>query len=237
LKKQIFGISQLKRILWRGLIITLPIMIIGWIIYSVLNTINKIGDKVLNPFISKDHIIWGMGLLVILILIFIIGSIEVFYGGKEKNIWKTIKTKTIGRIPLFGPFFLSTEKSVISLDELSKLTPCKFWLSDTTPHYGFIIREQKVRGAETEIDVYRPNVPTIIPGDLFPLKKRLVIKLGNPSGEILDKLASGGFIGSEEEIPVPWEDETEEEFKERINLTPLEIAVKRLMEGKFGNLS
>ena len=212
-------------------------MIIGWIIYGVLNVLNKIGNKILNPFISKGHIVWGMGLIVILILIYIIGRIEVFYEGKEKNIWKSIKTKTIGRIPLFGPFFLSTEKSVISLEELSKLTPCKFWLSDTTPHYGFIIREQKVRGADTEIDVYRPNVPTIIPGDLFPLKKRLVIKLGNPSGEILDKLASGGFIGSEEEIPIPWEDETEEEFHERINLTPLEIAVKRIIQEKSKDLS
>jgi len=54
-----------------------------------------------------------------------------------------------------------------------------------------------------------------------------VIKLGNPSSEILDKLASCGFISSEEEIPIPWEDETEEEFRERINLTPLEIAVKK----------
>ena len=97
------------------------------------------------------------------------------------------------------------------------MTPCKFWLSDTTPHYGFIVNEQKVRGAEAEIDVYRPNVPTIIPGDLFPLKKRLVIKLANSSSDILDKLASGGFVSSEEE------------FRERINLTPLEIAVKRIL--------
>jgi hypothetical protein len=117
------------------------------------------------------------------------------------------------------------------------LTPCKFWLSDTTPHYGFIVNQQKVRGGETEIDVYRPNVPTIIPGDLFPLKRRFVIKLGNSSGEILDKLASGGFISSDEEIPLPWEDETEENFRERINLTPLEIAVRKIIGDKFRNLS
>jgi len=93
-----------------------------------------------------------------------------------------------------------------------------------------------VRGGETEIDVYRPNVPTIIPGDLFPLKRRFVIKLANSSGEILDKLASGGLISSEEEIPIPWEDETEEAFRERVNSTPLEIAVRRIMGEKFTNL-
>jgi hypothetical protein len=134
----------------------------------------------------------------------------------------------VGKIPLVGPLFARGNKKVLSFEDFKRLTPCKFWLSDTTPHYGFIVNEQKVRGAETEIDVYRPNVPTIIPGDLFPLKKRLVIKLANSSTEILDKLASGGLISSEEEIPIPWEDESEEEFRERINLTPLEIAVKRI---------
>ena len=94
-----------------------------------------------------------------------------------------------------------------------------------------------MRGGETEIDVYRPNVPTIIPGDLFPLKKRFVIKLANSSGEILDKLASGGLISSAEEIPIPWDDETEENFRERINLTPLEIAVRKIMGEKFRDLS
>ncbi|MFA4835475.1 MAG: hypothetical protein WC749_05330 [Dehalococcoidia bacterium] len=110
------------------------------------------------------------------------------------------------------------------------MTPCKFWLSDTTPHYGFIISEQKIRGAEAEINVYRPNVPTIFPGDLFPIKKRFVIKLGNPSSEILEKLTSCGFISYQEEILLPWEGETEEGFHERINLTPLEISTKRILE-------
>jgi hypothetical protein len=69
------------------------------------------------------------------------------------------------------------------------------------------------------------------------MKKRLVIKLANSPGEILSKLASGGFMGTDEEIPLPWEDETEAEFQERINLTPLEIAVKRMMREKSTNLS
>jgi len=237
LQKRTAEVFQVRKVLWRGFILALPLGIILWIIYGVLNAINKLGDKILSPFLPGRHFVWGMGLLVILLLIVIIGGIEVYSEGKKKSFWQTIKEKSVGKIPLFGPFFARSGKDVVSFEDLRKMTPCKFWLSDTTPHYGFIIREQKVRGAETELDVYRPNVPTIIPGDLFPLKKRLVIKLGNPSGEILDKLASGGFIGSEEEIPLPWEYETEEEFRERINLTPLEIAVKRILGEKFRDLS
>ena len=237
LGRRIAGVFQVKKTLWRGFIIALPIGIFLWIIYGVLNAVNKLGDKILSPFLPGRHFVWGMGFLVILLLVLIIGILEVYSEGKKRSFWQTIKEKSVGKIPLFGPFFAKRGKNMISFEDLKKMTPCKFWLSDTTPHYGFIIREQKVRGADTEIDVYRPNVPTIIPGDLFPLKKRFVIKLGNPSGEILDKLASGGFIGSEEEIPLPWEDENEEEFRERINLTPLEIAVKRILGKKFRNLS
>jgi len=203
----------LKKTLWRGLIIALPIAIIGWIIYGVLNAVNKLGDKVLNPFVPEGQIVWGMGLLVILFLIYTLGRIELYSEKRDRKLWRNVKTSTVGRIPLFGPFFVRTDKNTLSLEELSKMTPCKFWLSETTPHYGFIIREQKIRGADTEVDIYRPNVPTIVSGDLFPINKRLVIKLANPSGEILDKLTSGGLIGYDEEIPVPWENETEEEFK------------------------
>ena len=237
MKKQIFEAIKLKRTLRRGLIIALPIAIIGWIIYGVLNAVNKLGDQILNPFVPEGQIVWGMGLLVILFLIYVLGRIELYSEKSDRKLWRNVKTSTVGRIPLFGPFFVRTDKNTLSLEELRKMTPCKFWLSGTTPHYGFIIREQRIKGAETEVDIYRPSVPTIIPGDLFPIKKRLVIKLGNPSGEILNKLASGGFIGCEEEIPIPWEDETEEEFRERVNLTPLEIAVKRMVEGKCKDVS
>jgi uncharacterized membrane protein len=235
LKKQLFDTIQLKRTLWRGLIIALPIVIIAWIIYGVLHAVNKLGDLILDPFVPEGQIIWGMGILVILFLVYALGRVEIYSDRKNRKLWRNVKTGTVGRIPILGTFFVRTEKHIISLEELSRMTPCKFWLSGTTPHYGFIIREQRIRGADTEVDVYRPSVPTIVPGDLFPVKKRLVIKLGNPSGEILEKLASGGLMGCDEEIPVPWEDETEEEFKERIHLTPLEIAVKQIAEGKYKN--
>jgi uncharacterized membrane protein len=228
--KRALGIFQVGRILWRGVIIAAPILIIAWMVYQVMNAVNSLGGKVLGLFIPERYLAWGTGILFVLVLILILGIIEVHHGDKPKGAWQSIKRHTVGRIPFFGSLMTRTDRRIISLEDLKNLAPCKFWLSDTTPHYGFIVNEQKVRGAETELDVYRPNVPTIVPGDLFPLKRRLVIKLGNSSAEILDKLASGGFIGSNEEIPIPWDDETEEGFKERINLTPLEIAMRKLLD-------
>lgn len=237
LNRQISEILQLKKTLWRGLVIAAPILIVIWIVYEILNAVNSLGDKLLALFVPERYMVWGMGLLLLLFFILLIGRIELYYEGREKSIWQTIKEKTVGRIPFFGPLFATGNRKVIAFEDFKALTPCKFWLSDTTPHYGFIVNQQKVRGGETEIDVYRPNVPTIIPGDLFPLKRRFVIKLGNSSAEILDKLASGGLISSDEEIPIPWGDETEEDFRERINSTPLEMAVRKIMGEKFRNLS
>ncbi len=228
--RRFLGVFQIGRILWRGIIIAAPILIIAWMLYQVMNAVNSLGGRVLGLFIPDRYLAWGTGILFILLLVLIIGIIEVHHGDKQKGVWQSIKKNTVGRIPFFGSLMARSDRRIISLEDLRKLAPCKFWLSDTTPHYGFIVNEQKVRGAETELDVYRPNVPTIVPGDLFPLKRRLVIKLGNSSAEILDKLASGGFISSNEEIPIPWEDETEEEFSQRINLTPLELALHKIME-------
>jgi len=73
--------------------------------------------------------------------------------------------------------------------------------------------------------VYRmpSNVPAIIPGDLFPLKRRFVIKLGNPSGETIDKLASGSLWGPRRKFLFPGKMKKEEEFQERINLFMIEL--------------
>ncbi len=218
--------GTLQGSLWRGMVISTPLMIVGWILYSIVDILNSLGQRLLTPFVPQRYIFFGMGFLLMAILVFLVGRIDLYFEHRKGGIWRSL----IKRIPFVGPLVTAGE-GALSLDELSKLTPCKFWLSDTTPHYGFIVREQKVRGADTEIDVYRPNVPTIVPGDLMPLKKRLVIKLANSPQEILQKLASGGFLSSAEEVPVPWDDETEEEFHERINLTPLEMAVKKILAG------
>lgn len=224
---------QIKKSLWKGVLIAFPLGIIAYIIFTFLNILNSAGESILGLFVNDRFIHPGMGLLLILFLIYLLGRVEIHFENREKNIWQFIKEKTVGRIPLFGSFFTRKKRKVLTWNDLKNSSPCKFYLSDTTPHYGFIIGEQPIQGGEPELDIYRPNVPTLFPGDLFPVKKRLVIKLGNSPNEIADKLASGGMIKPEEEIPVPWENETEEEFKERVNLTPLEIAIKRILEKTY----
>ena len=92
-------------------------------------------------------------------------------------------------------------------------------LSPTCLSYGWILSQEKVKlngeGANFQlIDVYYPNVPTIVTGQVFSVRKETVMKLGNPSRDMIDILLYA--LRKPENLRyLPWEDETAEEFKER----------------------
>jgi len=111
---------------------------------------------------------------------------------------------------------------------LLNLTPCLFLFSPTRPSYGWILSEEEVElnGEKihyTLINVYYPNVPSIVTGQIFPVRKETVIKLGNQSREIIDLLLYASR--SPENIRyLPWEEENEEEFKKRAESFGLKLS-------------
>jgi hypothetical protein len=121
-------------------------------------------------------------------------------------------------VPIVGTFFRRGGE-IITVDTLANLTPCLFLYSPTCPSYGWILSEEKVKLNNEKasfglVNVYYPNVPTILTGQVYSVRKETVIKLGNPSREVVDVLLYG--LRRPEDIQyLPWEDETEEEFKER----------------------
>ena len=130
-------------------------------------------------------------------------------------------------IPIFGLLFRKKGGRIISVGRLLGLTPCLFLYSPTCPSYGWILSEEniKVAGKVTEfklLNIYYPNVPSIMTGQIFPVRKESVIKLGNPSREIIDLLLYA--LRSPESIRyLPWEDESEDEFRKRAELFGLDI--------------
>jgi hypothetical protein len=64
------------------------------------------------------------------------------------------------------------------------------------------------------VNVYYPNVPTLVTGQVFPVRKNTIVRLGNPSKEIIDLLLYA-FRSPESLIYLPWEDETPESFRAR----------------------
>ena len=72
------------------------------------------------------------------------------------------------------------------------------------------------------LNIYYPNVPSIVTGQIFPVRKETVIKLGNKSREIVDLLLYS-FRSPENIKYLPWENEKEEEFRIRANRFGIKI--------------
>ena len=60
----------------------------------------------------------------------------------------------------------------------------------------------------------RLKLKSLITGQVFPVRKSTVIRLGNPSKEIIDLLLYS-FRSPKDLIYLPWEDESNEEFEIR----------------------
>lgn len=201
-----------------GFVVWLPIgiiILVGSYIYSNLEDLGKsfllflLPEKSINP---------GFGITLWIIVFLLTGIIL-------KN---TQVGNILSRLPVLGTFFRKKGGTVITLKRLLNLTPCLFLLSPTCPSYGWIISEEEIKLNDEKarfplINVYYPNVPTIITGQIFPVRKETVIKLGNPSKEILDLLLYS-LRSPENIIYLPWEEENEEEFRKRAEYFGLKIS-------------
>jgi len=72
------------------------------------------------------------------------------------------------------------------------------------------------------ITVYYPNVPALVTGQVYPLRKDMVIRLGNSSKEIIDLLLYS-FRSPKEIRYLPWDDEAWNEFEIRAKSFGLDI--------------
>ncbi|MFC2010990.1 hypothetical protein ACFLUR_01700 [Chloroflexota bacterium] len=192
-----------------GFVFWLPIgisILIGGYFY---NNLEVLGKGLLVLFVPEKFLHPGLGTLLWLIIFLLTGLIL-------KN---TAIGEHLSRIPVIGLFFREKGGKVITVNRLLNLTPCLFLFSPTCPSYGWILSEEEIRLDEekvhfTLINVYYPNVPSIVTGQIFPVRKESVIKLGNQSREIIDLLLYA-LRSPENIIYLPWEEEKEEEFKKR----------------------
>ena len=85
--------------------------------------------------------------------------------------------------------------------------------------YGWILSEQDVSLGDVKapinlMNVYYPNVPTLVTGQVYSARKETIMKLGNPSREVVDILLYG-LRRPDQLHYLPWDDETEAEFRQR----------------------
>ncbi len=194
-------------ILFRGFVFWFPIIVFMLILVFLFNNIEDYGKRILLVFLPDRYYHPGFGIVFGIIIIYISGILL-----------KSTKIKHVfSKIPILGLFLGGGE--VITIERLIHLSPCLFLISPSCISYGWILSEEKVKVNQentnfTLVNVYYPNVPTLVTGQVFPVRKSTVIKLGNPSKEIIDLLLYA-FQSPKDLQYLPWEEESREEFEKR----------------------
>jgi len=202
-------IANQFKYLFAGLVTWLPIGIILFAIGYVTGLLENLGQTFFDFFLVKGTIPPGLGFVFWVVIFWLTGLI----------FNRTLASRVLSRIPLIGMFF-SKSGETMTLDRLAKLTPCLFLYSPTCVSYGWILWEQPV-GLNGEapdfqlITVYYPNVPALISGQIYVLRKESVVRLGNSSQEMVNVLLYG--LKKPDSLRfLPWKGETEEDFKLRM---------------------
>jgi len=208
--------SQISFLMF-GFAFWLPIAVLIFVLVFLFNNLEEIGRKIFLLVLPEKLFYSGFGI--------VFGILLLYFSGMALKLTKI--RKVFSRVPVLGLFF--GEGQVITIERLLHLNPCLFLISPTCLSYGWILSEEKVKLGEekamfTLMNVYYPNVPTLVTGQVFPLRKDTVIKLGNPSKEIIDLLLYA-FRSPKDLKYLPWDDESREEFEKRaksfgLNLSP-----------------
>jgi uncharacterized membrane protein len=212
-----FAKSQITFLLF-GLVFWLPVGILLYILFILFSNIENIGKAILLAVFPDSLVKTGFGIVLFLIVVYCSGII--------------LKLTRIGgilsKIPVLGLFFGQGE--IITINRLLHMQPCIFLLSPTCISYGWILSEEKVqlsgeKAVFTLMNVYYPNVPTLVTGQVFPVRKDTIMKLANSSKEIIDLLLYA-FRSPPYIKYLPWENESQEEFEKRSKLFGLKLNIQ-----------
>ena len=198
-----------------GFVFWLPVGVLIFIIALLFSNLEEIGRKILLLFLPEKFLYSGFGI--------VLGILIVYFSGIVLKLTKV--GRVFSKIPVLGLFFGAGE--IMTIDRLLHLDPCLFLLSPTCLSYGWILSKEKVKLSKekaifTLVNVYYPNVPALITGQVFPVRKDTVIKLGNSSKEVIDLLLYA-FRSPMDLKCIPWEDESQEDFEKRAQSFGLDL--------------
>jgi uncharacterized membrane protein len=190
-----------------GCVFWLPVLLVLYILFLLVSNGENIGRVILLLAIPAQYVFPGFGILLLILIVYFSGFI----------LKATKVGKILSKIPLLGMFFGQGE--IITISRLMHMQPCLFLISSTTISYGWILTEENVHLAEEKagfslLSIYYPNVPTLVTGQVFAVRKDTVMKLGNSSSEVINLLLyafrSPLFLKY-----LPWEEESRDEFEAR----------------------
>ncbi len=203
-------LKKLMTFIIYGLVFWLPVILVVYIAVFLINNAEKIGKMILGVAVPDKYLYYGLGIALCVLIILLSGML----------LKLTRVGKVLSKIPVIGLFFAQGE--IMTINRLSHMQPCLFLYASTCISYGWILSEEKVKIKKDNalfplINVYFPNVPTLITGQVLAARKVTVMKLANSSSEIINLLLYAFRSPAALEY-IPWEDESQEEFEERSKL-------------------
>ena len=193
-----------------GFVFWLPVILVIYIAILLFANAEKVGRMILGVVVPDKYLYFGLGVIFCILI--------VYFSGMLLKLTKV--GKVLSKIPFIGLFFGQGE--IMTIGKLSHMQVCLFLYSPTSISYGWILSEEKVNISEDSaafpiINVYFPNVPTLVTGQVLAARKETVMKLANSSSEIINLLLYA-FRSPAALKYLPWEDESREEFEERSKL-------------------
>jgi uncharacterized membrane protein len=190
-----------------GFVFWLPVILVIYVGALLFNNGDKVGRTILGVVVQDKFIFTGLGFILCVLIIYVSGVV----------LKQTKVGVVLSKIPFIGIFFGQGE--IMTIGRLSHMQACLFLYSSTCISYGWILSEEKVKISEEAagfpiVNVYFPNVPTLVTGQVFAARKDTVMKIGNPSTEVINLLLYA-FRSPAALRYLPWDDETTEEFKAR----------------------
>ena len=190
-----------------GFVFWLPLVLVIYIAVLLFGNGEKIGRMILGIAVPDRFLFTGMG--VVLCLLIVLGSGMILKLTKVGGI--------LSKIPVVGLFFGQGE--IMTIGRLSNMQACMFLYSPTTISYGWVLSQEKVNVGPDKapfciINVYWPNTPTLVTGQVFAARKDNVMRLANSSSEIIN-LMLYAFRSPAAIAYLPWEDESKQEFEKR----------------------
>ena len=193
-----------------GIVFWLPVTLVIYIAALFFSNTERIGRMILGVAVADKYLYSGFGIILCILI--------VYFSGMLLKLTKL--GKVLSKIPVVGIFFGQGE--IMTIGRLSHMQPCLFLYSSTCISYGWILSEEKVKLGDDNaafriVNVYFPNVPALVAGQVFAARKDAVMKLANSSSEMINLLLYA-FRSPAAIKYIPWEDESPEEFQERAKL-------------------
>lgn len=194
-------IVKLRRYFLMGLVILLPVVLTGYIIFAVFNFAEHIVGKHINAYLSYrfDFYIPGLGLVLATLIIVCIGFFSSHFFGRALV---PFLEKILSRLPLIRQlypavkrivvFFFSEKKQLFKQVALIEYPRKGIWALAFITNEG-IPQASKELGKEM-LNVFVPGTPGPLTGFFILVPKEDTIFLDISVEEALKLLVSGGVL-------------------------------------------